>query len=154
MIKGKDVEIVLSSGELGLAAKAGTDLYISKTVGNARNNHGLKDPGWDPNLQGAVSEWAVAKALGVYYNPYEDRGKKTDVGGYQVRATSYKTGRLILREADNEDHDYILVITSDLPVCRLVGWINGKDCKRKEWLDVKNGRPPAWFVPQSALNPF
>jgi hypothetical protein len=53
------------------------------------------------------------------------------------------------------DRNIVLAVIETERKFHLIGYINiGQAVKHKEWLQTYGGRPPAWFVPQSALTPI
>jgi len=51
---------------------------------------------WQIDIQGAIAEFAVAKAFDKYWEPATDKSLKSlpgDVGFYQIRSTAHKTGQ-------------------------------------------------------------
>lgn len=103
------------------------------------------------HLIGAAGEIAVAKALGVYWPPSVGTFKAPDLGSeVQVRTRTNDKHDLIIRPEDSDD-DFFVLAVGRLPVFRIVGWIYGAYAKRECWIQMHGGRPPAFFVPQSAL---
>jgi hypothetical protein len=109
----------------------------------------------DQEVVGAAAEYAVAKALGVFYSgTCGTFHNDTDMpNGIEVRGTSMLDGCLILRDNDPPDRAYVLV-TGEAPTLVIRGWIAGSDCRVREWQRDPGGRRLAWFVPQDALCPW
>jgi len=116
------------------------------------DRHGFDgEDGWTIHIEGAAGEMAVAKLRNRYWNGSVNTFKTGgDVGAVQVRTRSKAHYDLIVRDDDRNDDAFFLVIGS-IPVFDVVGWIKGRDAKRPEWLQTYGERPPAYFVPQSAL---
>jgi hypothetical protein len=71
-----------------------------------------------------------------------------------VRTRSRTDYDLIVRESDDPDQRYILVV-GVAPQFDVVGWIVASDARlHPEWRQSHGGREEAWFVPQLALNPI
>jgi len=109
-----------------------------------------KDTGWQRDIEGALSEMAVAKHLGKYWS----RGsyKEADVEGLEIRTTQHPNGRLLIREKDSPDAKYYFVrgLEGRYELC---GWIYGRDAKVEKYLeDPVGNRPKAYFVPETELN--
>lgn len=103
------------------------------------------------DLIGAVGEACVAKWLDAWWvGAGKFRGG--DVRAFQVRATTYETGHLVLNAADSDETPYICVITND-GIGRICGWVYGKEGKQDRYLTDKSGRGPAFYVPQADLRP-
>lgn len=126
----------------------------SKTKGR-KDNHGFSgENAWDIEIEGCAAEMAYCKMRGQYWNGSVCSFKEADCGqNVQIRHTTLQKGSLIVREADNDDHYYVLV-TGRAPVLTITGWIKGSDAKNPQFLKAPNGREPAYFIPQSALRRF
>jgi hypothetical protein len=103
-------------------------------------------------LVGAAAEFAVAKWVGKFWTPglnvfhFEaDCGKDIE-----VRGTGRVDGSLIIRDNDESDRRYVLVILHN-DRASLVGWCFGHEAKKPDHLKNPHGRRQAWFVPQDAL---
>ena len=72
--------------------------------------------------------------------------KAPDVAGYQVRSTCRPDGRLIVRPADPDIAEFVLVITK-VPKILLVGAISSKQAKRDEFWSRD-----CWWVPADKLD--
>ena len=104
---------------------------------------------WDIDIEGAMAEMAVAKATGMYFEPELDKFGDADVGQLHVRHTVLPDGCLIIRPEDPEGR-YCLVV-GQLGRYRIVGCIDSRDARQDIWVRAPQGRPAAWFIPQSAL---
>lgn len=126
----------------------------SKTNGR-KDNHGFSgENAWDIEIEGCAAEMAYCKMRGQYWNGSVCSFKKADCGqNVQIRHTTLEKGSLIVREADNDDHYYVLV-TGRAPVFTITGWIKGSDAKNEKFKKAPNGREPAYFIPQSSLRRF
>lgn len=116
--------------------------------------HGRVGKSAKDEAEACAAELAVAVFLDVYWDPIADRPhKQGDVGNVDVRSTPRRDGRLILHAGDVDDRPYVLVVGEGLERY-LIGWITGRDGKRRAWwTDPGTGRP-AFFVPQAALWPM
>jgi hypothetical protein len=103
------------------------------------------------DIEGSAAELAVSKTLNLRWNIGVGRYHLPDVGEtIHVRHTPYKTGHLIIRPGDPEEHPYILV-TGQTPVFNIMGWVYGEEGMKDEyWRDDDSGEP-AWWVPQGVL---
>jgi len=148
------------------------DLRIAERVGKERqktfNRSGYYDKrctysGEDAHVQGAKTESAVAKGLGVRWDGevfsleefLRNRQSYFDVGGeVEVRSTKYSNGRLIIKKHDKDDAPFVLVIVRGNNTYDLMGWCYGREGKRQEWwLEMGYGLPQ-YYVPQSELKPI
>lgn len=87
---------------------------------------------WQIDIQGAIAEFAVAKAFDKYWEPATDKPLKSlpgDVGFYQIRSTTHKNGNLIVYEADSDDVPFILAIVAE-PYVKLAGYLYGEEAKK------------------------
>lgn len=147
------MKITLSPEEIAMAASVAVHRGIDAIVHNRKNQHGFIGNGWTENIEGYGAEIAVSKALNLYYSAGAGKGfKGADVSEeIQVRWASQENYRLIVRAPDQTDHFYILV-TGEAPTYDIKGFIPGQYAKQdKYYSNPGNGRPDAWWVPQSDL---
>ena len=142
------VEVTLSVEAMVQALMVGG----RRTIAAARK--ALRSPSqakrtWDIDIEGPMAEMAVAKATGMYFEPELDKFGDADVGQLHVRHTVLPDGCLIIRPEDPEGR-YCLV-TGQLGRYRIVGCIDSVEARQDIWMRAPQGRPAAWFVPQSAL---
>lgn len=152
MIQGS---VVLTEIEMELAAMVGIRRRAESKSGLRQDNHGLDHSDfWGMDIEGAAAEMAYCKFRNKYWNASINSFKAGDCGeNVQIRSTPLPNGCLIVREEDLDHHYYVLVIGSS-PVFRVAGWIHGKEAKKPEFMKSPNGRPAAYFVPQSYLRKF
>lgn len=108
----------------------------------------------EEEIVGACGEMTVAKVFDCYWSPSVNTFHATTDLPHdtEVRSTTRLDGSLIVRDNDPDDRIYILV-TGEPPSMTVVGWITGAEAKQPQWLRNPHGHRPAWFVPQSALQP-
>lgn len=148
--------VTLSPVEMALAATAGGIRHAESLMRGRRDAHGLPEEadGLRLHVDGAAGEIAVAKLLGRYWGGDVGTFKRADLGrGVQVRTRSRHDYELLVRPDDPDDHAFVLV-TGSPPRLAVRGWIWGQEAKRPEWLRTHGGRPPAYFVPTTALRPL
>ena len=132
-------------------ALVGSMRNVESLKGRRAPAYGAKNE-WHYHIEGALGEMAVAKALSVYWGGTVCSFHSADIGEQlQVRTRSSHTYDLIVRDADDDDHIFLLV-TGEAPTYHVRGWMRGRDAKRDEFLKEYGGRPPAYFVPQSELH--
>lgn len=151
------MNISLSWYEVAMGSEIGRLRQVVSIAKGLPDNHGFQGCGWSVHIEGACAELAVAKALGVYWNGSVNNFGGPDLfhpikGNIQVRLAG-SHGQLIVRPGDSPSDIWVLV-TGKSPNYVVHGWILGKDAKRPEWLKDYGGRPPAYFVPPTALNPI
>lgn len=146
------VRFRLTGSEMHLVAVAGIQRGLDAIRHNRNGAYGCENgPGFDLHIEGCAGELALAKHLNRYWNGAFGDLDVADVGQrWQVRATHYATGHLLLHEPDNNDHPFVLAIVN-LPYVRLAGWILARDGKQKHfWKELQNERP-CYCVPQKTL---
>jgi hypothetical protein len=150
------MDVKLSVVEVRLALTIAQERYLESRQRRRSNAHGQRaDNMLDNEFVGALGEIAVAKFLKRYPQGLVGSFKNPDVGSFQVRATDIPDGRLIIRETDRLQDNYIFAIVDKLDPfnCKVAGWIAGRDLEsHPDWKQSPNGRETAWFVPQYALN--
>ena len=134
----------------------GVDRRIDALTKNRKGNHGFnRDDFWELDIEGMLAEAAVAKALGVVYDPRPgtlDTAWGDVAPGVQVRSTKYGNGHLLVHGSDFDEHVFVLV-TGAQGSYNLAGWIQAKNAKSdRYWKTVK--QRSAFWIPQSALRPF
>ena len=111
---------------------------------------GEQDLGRD--VRSTLAELAVAKYLGVFWSGLAKDCKDTTL--CEVRSTPKPDNPLVIRDSDSPDDIFVLVTTEQIPALRLVGWIRARDGMLDSYVKAPCGRPPAYFIPQSALHPM
>lgn len=149
------VEVSLSPLEMQHAAMVGALRQIESIRLRLQDQFGADpDNAWSIHIEGAAGEMAAAKALGRYWampvNTFKEGG---DVGELQIRTRPRHHNELIVRPGDR-DSDIFVLVTGRSPHFRVHGYITGDQAKCSCWLHGYGGRPPAYFVPQSALRPL
>ena len=119
-------------------SRDGVDLHIQGACAEMAVSVALKRP-WDGAFQ-KLAEWRVWRKIGH------------DVGGLQVRCTSYTTGGLCVHKMDPDTHPFVLVLDRDAPEYVLAGWIMGMDAKKDMyWDETLMSKRPCYLVPQIDL---
>ena len=136
-----------------MASEIGRLRQLASVKAGRQDQHGFAGDGWSEHIEGACGEQAVAKALNVYWDGSIDSFKRDDLPGLQVRTRSNHQWDLLIRPNDPDQAVYVLV-TGRCPSYRVHGWIHGHEAKQACWLRDYGNRPPAYFVPQSALRPI
>jgi hypothetical protein len=151
------MKVTLTWTEMMVAAQVGTYRNIGALKkGYTRKNDQPANMLWQQNIEGAMAECAIAKALGVYWTGVESFGPDT-LGG-DVRYTEYGNGRLIVQQ-DDDDNAQFWLVTGINGEYFVRGWMTGADAKQEKYWDDPQGRKdpnksrPAYFVPQGELNP-
>ena len=130
------MRITLTKTQREYADNAGVKRQAyNNSIGQA-DAYGFKGDGTAIHVDGARAELAVALALSQGWTDFARDYDKivADVGtNIQVRSTSYKHGNLLLHPRDKDDQVFVLVKSHDFPTMELVGWVLGKDAKRKEY---------------------
>jgi hypothetical protein len=111
------------------------------------------------DVNGHCAEIAFCRWLGVEWAPDINafHAIPDALGVFEIRATTYSTGRLIIRDdEDAADRCYVLVTGNawrEPRVMTLRGYLWGREAD-EQYLDNPNGHRPSLFIPQSALHPF
>ena len=147
------MQIALTPWEIVLAAQAGIMRQVENCKLNRQHKYGAnasEASDWQWHIEGALGEFALAKALQLHWNG-KGRLRALDVGGVlDVRTATRPDSHLILHPDDPDDREFWL-LTGRNGQYVVRGWIMGRDGKRQEfWRDPVGGRP-AFFVPQGAL---
>jgi len=150
------ISVTLTPLELDLAMHVACQRNRDGIQANADNaKHGNDAGSLELHLRGALGELALAKATNRYWSGagvgYHD---EEDVGHVQVRVTQHLDGCLIVRPGDGHADQPWVLVTGSYPDYTVVGWIIGRDARQGRFLRDPNGRPPAYFVPQSELVPL
>jgi hypothetical protein len=145
--------VQLTPMELEVGAMVGMHRQMESVLAGRANQHGYKgEHEWEINIQGALAELAFSKYANWYWAAPVNTFSAPDCGkNVQVRWRSQFDWDLIIRPKDDDEQIYVLVVGT-APTFKVCGWIRGRDGKKKEYEKCHGGRPPAYFVPQSALN--
>lgn len=144
--------VTLSASEYLFAAQAGFLRQASNVCKGRVDAHGYQGSGYDIHVLGAVGEFVVARALGLFWaGPGTLRA--SDVGRLQVRTRSRSHYELIVHQSDDAGAAFVLVTGAALSY-QVHGWCYGLEAQQRHyWRDPAGGRP-AFFVPQSDLRPL
>jgi hypothetical protein len=145
--------VQLDFPEIEVAVTGGIRRRLRSMQRGLRDSAGFRGDKWEIDIEGAAAEYAAAKGLGVYWSPKVDTFKAGDLGPVQIRLGLEDRYSLIIRPNDHDDDPFLLVV-GRIPAFRLVGWVYGRDGKQDLYWKAPNGRPGAWFLPQSALRPI
>ena len=145
----KDVSLtpaeMLQGGIVGMRRRV--DSILKKLHDQAGDSNG-----WENEIEGALAEMAVAKAFGQYFDPNVGKYGEADVGEFHVRQTKYTDGHLRIEK--HETHGKYLLVTGAMGEYTIRGWIDAEKARHEKFLCVKHkGRNPAYWIPQSELEP-
>jgi hypothetical protein len=146
------VIVDLTWREVRMAALVAVDCRIHHMArpGVPERWGGTPETGWQREIDGALGEVAVAKAMGAYWYGAETYARaKGDAARLQVRSTQREGGSLIVHPDDPDDAVFVLVVGRP-PRFRIPGWLAGGEAKQERWwrTDIPT---PAYLVPQAAL---
>lgn len=153
------MHIVLETTELMTAGYVATARNVQAIMRKWKAGEG-RDIGKvaDNNFEGACGEVAVAKALGIYYEPIVGEPDKPDVGPYEVRTNSSRRhDDLCLRPIlDDKRKDRVFInVLAFTPHFEIIGWIWGHEGMQQKWLrDGTPSMPKCFYVPRVALHPM
>ena len=153
--------IILSFDE-GIAAATVGCVQMMRAIqkGWVGNDHGgasgreLRER-WAQSIHGALAEYAVCKFLNVCWTPSIDGINRMDALGYQIRATPWADGHLVINGGEPEKYagQKFILITGHWPAFTVKGWIQAEESSRAEWWRA-NERPPSFWIPQRELLPI
>lgn len=150
------MRVTLTYAEMQAAAITGVNRRldsIRRNLKGAADYNGQGRGEWQIDILGAMSEAAVAKALGVWWDYSIGTFKLPDVENLQVRSTEYSDGRLLIRPHDPKGF-YVLVVTKP-PVFTVCGFCSLEFAKQDQFFTQPDkSRTPCWAVPQSHLAPI
>lgn len=149
--------VELEPYEFNQGARAALDRYTASVARGDKQGHGCEED-WQITLTrdiiGALGELAFAKGCNRFWSGSVGTYKAGDVGEIQVRTCTKPGHCLIVREDDADDDRFVLVRMEEgtrRPRFHLVGWVYGREAKQPQYRRAPVGRPPAYFVPDSAL---
>lgn len=144
--------VTLSWPEVFDAAMAGVRRRVVSVKDRRIDRHGYNGlNAWGIDISGALGEFAVAKALNLFWRPGINTFKLPDVGALYVRTTGEPNGRLIIRKTDPAGV-YVLVI-DHMPRLKVAGWMSKEEAQQKEYETRPDPtRPACWAAPQSKLH--
>jgi len=154
--QGNNVLVTLSLAEMLSASNVGVIRRYESWKNKNKSKHGLsiEDSGCGIQVEGALGELAVAKAINRYWDMSVNTFKQADIGNnIQVRTRLRHSYDLIIRDDDNPNHVFVLV-TGIGPEYIIRGWCYGHEGMKKEYLANHGGYYEAYFVPQDKLRPF
>jgi hypothetical protein len=150
-------DVVLDWPEIILGANAGVMRRVNAVRNRREEPYGERPTAsWNHDINGALAEIALAKKRDIFWCGAVGRIALPDVGPLQVRSKTALVERLVVLESDDGSRAFVSVFV-DLPICRLCGWMLGKDAKRDEWIvrDPLNPTAPRrFFVPNDKLEPM
>jgi hypothetical protein len=152
------VEIPLDECELEMALAVGRWRRLRALRERLGRGHGEQAYDWNRDMTGAIAELAVAKALGCYWGGLStDFGRAGDVAGLEIRATTHRTGHLVVYMADPPDRQLVLVIVGPRSAL-IAGWLPAFSGREARFLPpqgrLRPGSPQQWWIPQQHLRPF
>lgn len=142
------------------------DIRYATVTAKARQNeavaagrpdrHGYKGDGYSVHLLGSLGELAVCRLLGVAWDASVNTFKKPDVLDIiQVRTRSRDDYDLLVRGNDANDEIFVHVTLNQAQAHLTIhGAIEGGDAKQPQWRQTYGGRPPAYFVPATVMQPL
>jgi len=147
------MQVTLTPRQLRMGANHAVERKVESLCGEFRN-HDRKTTefAWRDEIEGTLAEMAVAEALKLPWTGARNWDAPADVGdNIQVRWAADSTRCLIIRPGDSDTDNFFLV-TGELGVYQIHGWVSGAEGKNPDFMKAPNGRPPAFFVPQWALH--
>ena len=147
------IEIKLTPGDLSFAQHEGVARY---NYNRAKGHDISKQSGatWVEQVAhevaGCLGELAIARWLDNFpFSTFADR-KDGDVGEFEVRATAYATGKLLLQKNDNPERKYLLVTLPTVYTAYIHGWMWGYEGMVDEYYNTSM-RNPCFAIQQQYL---
>lgn len=142
------MRVALTTEELILYGTAGLSRCANALERRRVGAHGFNRDyeRWQIDVEGVLTEYAAAKALGLSYEPVVGQLDTNDgdiAPGIQVRGTKYSSGSLLVHDSDPDDHAFILV-TGIYGVYDIRGWIFGREGKEESRWKVYKRRGAYW----------
>lgn len=140
--------------EVACWAHAGTTRHCNVLTREDKSTFEIRhENAWSNDIEAVAAEAAVAKWLGVYYEPSDKGG--TDVAGfYEVRSTRVLHGWMGLHEWDKPDDQPYILVTGRMPLLTIHGWITGKEGMHQRYWTTKGLTYPCFVIRQSDLHPL
>lgn len=135
------VLVTLTEKELREAACGGIERRIDAMKRGRKSTH-PETPDhlqnwWQSHINGAIGEFAVAKALGVTWNPTIGQVNQKDVGEYEVRTTELPNPVLRYRGHNDPSSTYILCGLKNNRVL-IHGWLPGYTVRDLGYMEFDN----------------
>lgn len=155
------VVVTLTYPEVCLGAHVGTMRRVQNMKLGTERRYGQKENGWQADVISCLGEMAAAKHLDRFWAGAIGDYDAADVGEiYEVRATEWPNGKLILHPDDPDDAPHILARVVEEKIkgwvykVELVGWVYGHEGKLQEYWTTLPTHPkrPAFFVPNEVLH--
>ena len=151
-------KIKLRDDELSLCELVGRNRSLIARASNIKDAKVGKQDGAKADEMGFMAEYAFAKIFNVFpdvgFFPRSGSADGVLRGfNYDVKATSYKSGKLLCTKKDNPDIDmYVLAIVNP-PEVDIVGYAMKEDLRKKE--NLKNlGHGEGYCLTQDRLTKF
>ena len=153
--------IVTPSKDIITCALSAHDALTCAVVGVRRRilstflkqkQYGNDDAYFDSDIMGAMAEFAVGGALGVFWDGHVGKSDDGDVGGFvevRMRRVPGTGTDLAIRPKDHDDRPYVLALGHRDFRIEVIGWLYGGDAKARgrasdnAWCESKG----VWYVP-------
>tara|TARA_R110000764_G_scaffold223444_1_gene312303 strand:+ start:216 stop:680 length:465 start_codon:yes stop_codon:yes gene_type:complete len=151
-------EVVLRDDEVALSQMIGRNRSLIARAARVKDAKIGGQDGAEADVMGFMAEYAFAKI----FNVFPDIGLSPRSGSsdgelkgfnYDIKATSYKTGRLLCTTKNNPDVDIYVLAIVDSPKVTIIGYAKKEDLIKEENL-VDLGRGKGYALTQDQLNKF
>lgn len=104
-------------------------------------------------VAGACGEIAFGKMSGRWFCPGVNQFHRIPdcFEDIEIRSTDKEKGRMIIRNNDSDKRRFVFAVVR-APSVEFFGWLYGKDCKKKRYIDNPGGGRSSWFIPRQDLN--
>jgi hypothetical protein len=152
------LKVELAHDEVALCQMIGTNRSLIARAANVKDAKMGKQDGAKADVLGFMAEFAFAK----HYNIFPDIGLSPRSGTadgvlngkrYDIKATNYKTGRLLCTMKDNPDVDLYVLAIVDENIVLFAGWAYKSQLRdEKNISDLGHGK--GYALNQNQLNKF
>jgi len=152
------LKVELACDEIGLCQMVGLNRSLIARAAKVKDTKMGKQDGAQADILGFMAEFAFAK----HYNIFPDMGLTPRSGTadgvlngkrYDIKATTYKSGKLLCTMKDNPDVDLYILAIVDQPVVCFVGWVYKNQLRDKKNIsDLGHGK--GYAMTQDKLNKF
>lgn len=156
-INRRNMDVVLEPSEMLTASQVGLMRHIQNLkLGRIRERSDQRyndKPHWQVQIEGALGEYALSKALGLFWSGGVGDCRALDIGGcLEVRTTAKIPAVMYITLRDKDDGVYIL-LNGKNGNYRVKGWIyggEGKDDRFRHPMGSRDGGE-LYVVPEKAL---
>lgn len=146
------IRVQMTWEQIEYAAIIGVKRNLQDIREGRRHRWGARSAdGWMNTIDGAIGEFALALHRKIPWDGALGNFKADDVGSFQVRATQWAWGHLLLHPEDEGHKPFVLATMTTLPVVWLIGWCFGFEGKQQQYWNELQPKRPCFVVPRTVL---